>query len=284
MLGARRQRLHRQQQRRRARGRRRGGRAHGHGHDPVGRPQRHRAAQHVLRTTARGASSFVPYPDDNPPSLGQTCAGTGGHEVSGLGCVYDPQGDALVGNTFKHNGYFGNPTNSDFGELTLNNARRELLLEERRARRLASPRTSRRPRRPARARWRSATPSAPAARCTPRRSATPGFGSCPAGAQLPEARGGGAARGADAALHAEPVQGRAVERVVQGRQAHLARRAASAVGRPAGRDPVAPRGSASSGAGSTSPRATTSCSTCCSAGSAPRSRRRPRATDRAARA
>ena len=63
---------------------------------------------------------FVPYPDDNTPSLGQTCKGTGGHEFSGLGCVYDPQGDALVGNTFTHNGYFGNVSNSDYGELTLN--------------------------------------------------------------------------------------------------------------------------------------------------------------------
>jgi hypothetical protein len=62
----------------------------------------------------------APYPDSNPPSLNQTCTGTGGHEFSGLGCVYDPQGDAVTGNTFTHNGYFGNPTNSDFGELTLN--------------------------------------------------------------------------------------------------------------------------------------------------------------------
>ena len=64
---------------------------------------------------------FVPYPDNNTPSLDQTCAGTGGHYYSGLGCVYDPQGDALLDNTFKHNGYFKNPTNSDFGELTLSN-------------------------------------------------------------------------------------------------------------------------------------------------------------------
>jgi hypothetical protein len=62
---------------------------------------------------------FVPYPDNSSPSLGQTCAGTGGHQYSGLGCVYDPQGDALIGNTFKDNGDFMNPTNSDFGELTL---------------------------------------------------------------------------------------------------------------------------------------------------------------------
>jgi hypothetical protein len=62
----------------------------------------------------------VPYPDPSSPSLNQTCTGTGGHEFSGLGCVYDPQNDALIGNTFSNDGYFGNPTNSDFGELTLN--------------------------------------------------------------------------------------------------------------------------------------------------------------------
>ena len=64
---------------------------------------------------------FVPFPDANSPSLNQTCAGTGGHQYSGLGCVYDPQGDALLGNTFRHNGFFKNPTNSDFAELTLSN-------------------------------------------------------------------------------------------------------------------------------------------------------------------
>ncbi|HEY8081436.1 MAG TPA: hypothetical protein VIE15_05035 [Acidimicrobiales bacterium] len=64
---------------------------------------------------------YVPYPDSGSPSFGQTCASTGGHQYSGLGCVYDPQGDALIGNTFKHNGYYKNPSNSDFGELTLAN-------------------------------------------------------------------------------------------------------------------------------------------------------------------
>ena len=63
---------------------------------------------------------FVPFPDPNPPSLNQTCTGTGGHQASGLGCVYDPQGDALIGNVFSHNGSFGNVSNGDFGELTLN--------------------------------------------------------------------------------------------------------------------------------------------------------------------
>ncbi len=66
-----------------------------------------------------GAWGFlvVPYPDSGTPSLGQSCPATGGVEVSGLGCVYDPEGDALVHNTFSHNGYFGNPSNSDYGQI-----------------------------------------------------------------------------------------------------------------------------------------------------------------------
>jgi hypothetical protein len=62
---------------------------------------------------------FVPYADSNPPSNGQTCGGGGGQDVSGFGCVLDPKGDALIGNTFMHNGYFGNPSNADFGQITL---------------------------------------------------------------------------------------------------------------------------------------------------------------------
>lgn len=61
---------------------------------------------------------FVPYPDSGKPVLGQTCAGTGGVENSALGCIYDPEGDALLDNTFVHDGYFGNPSNSDFGQIT----------------------------------------------------------------------------------------------------------------------------------------------------------------------
>jgi hypothetical protein len=62
---------------------------------------------------------FVPYPDSNPPVLGQTCPGTGGHQDGALGCVYDPEGDAMLHNTFSNDGFFGNPSNVDFGELTL---------------------------------------------------------------------------------------------------------------------------------------------------------------------
>jgi hypothetical protein len=62
---------------------------------------------------------FVPYAQLGTPSLHQTCAGIGGHELTGFGCVMDPEGDALLHNTFRHNGYFHNPSNSDFGQITL---------------------------------------------------------------------------------------------------------------------------------------------------------------------
>ena len=62
---------------------------------------------------------FVPYPDANPPVMHQTCAGTGGNELSGFGCVYDDKGDALLHNTFTHDGYFGNPSNGDFGQIVI---------------------------------------------------------------------------------------------------------------------------------------------------------------------
>jgi hypothetical protein len=62
---------------------------------------------------------FVPYPDSGKPDPGETCAGTGGVESAGLGCVYDPEGNALLRNTFSHNGFFGNPGNVDFGQITL---------------------------------------------------------------------------------------------------------------------------------------------------------------------
>ena len=55
---------------------------------------------------------FVPYPDG-----GATC--TGGTELPGAGCYFDEFGDALLANTFEHNGFFGNPTNGDFGATNL---------------------------------------------------------------------------------------------------------------------------------------------------------------------
>ena len=48
---------------------------------------------------------FIPYADSNPPSNGQTCTGIGGHEVQPFGCVLDPKGNAMIGNTFTNNGF-----------------------------------------------------------------------------------------------------------------------------------------------------------------------------------
>jgi len=62
---------------------------------------------------------FVPYPDSNPPVLGQTCGGAGGFELAGFGCVLDPEGDALLDNRFVHDGYFANPSNADFGQIVI---------------------------------------------------------------------------------------------------------------------------------------------------------------------
>jgi len=68
-----------------------------------------------------GAWGFlmIPYPDSSTPEYNQSCPGTGGVESTLFGCVYDPKNDALLHNTFTNDGYFKNPSNSDFGELTL---------------------------------------------------------------------------------------------------------------------------------------------------------------------
>jgi len=62
---------------------------------------------------------FLPFPDTSAPPTGVTCAGAGGTQSTLLSaCVFDAQGDALLNNTFSQNGFFGNPTNGDYGNLT----------------------------------------------------------------------------------------------------------------------------------------------------------------------
>ncbi|MGH9078714.1 MAG: hypothetical protein ACRDYE_01310 [Acidimicrobiales bacterium] len=69
-------------------------------------------------------AAFVPYPDGNTTSDGRTCVGTKGFVatslgISGLSCIYDPQGDVLAHNKFSGNGTFGNPTNADYANLLI---------------------------------------------------------------------------------------------------------------------------------------------------------------------
>jgi hypothetical protein len=60
---------------------------------------------------------FVPYPDtETPPSDAPACAG--GVPGPSNFCNYDDWGNALLNNTFTHNGSYGNDQNGDFGEIT----------------------------------------------------------------------------------------------------------------------------------------------------------------------
>jgi hypothetical protein len=71
---------------------------------------------------------FEPYPDTgaapaNVIKAGMNCeGGTVDYNLLGfetINCMYDDWGNALVGNTFTNDGYFGNPSNGDAAELTL---------------------------------------------------------------------------------------------------------------------------------------------------------------------
>jgi hypothetical protein len=59
---------------------------------------------------------FLPYPDNGPPCTGGTPGGLGPGS-----CLYDDWGDALIGNTFSHNGSYGHPSNGDFAWLSFEN-------------------------------------------------------------------------------------------------------------------------------------------------------------------
>jgi hypothetical protein len=64
---------------------------------------------------------FVPYPDtETPPPEAPNCRGGAPGLFLGvtLPCIYDDWGNALIGNTFTNNGFFGNPSNGDFAEET----------------------------------------------------------------------------------------------------------------------------------------------------------------------
>ena len=50
---------------------------------------------------------LVPFPDSGPPCSGGT--------DTPAACIFDEWGDAVIGNTYEHNGFFGNPTNGDIG-------------------------------------------------------------------------------------------------------------------------------------------------------------------------
>jgi hypothetical protein len=64
---------------------------------------------------------LVPYPDSGPPCTGGTLVAPSNPSTpaSGQLCLFDDYGDAVVGNSYSHNGFFGNPTNGDVGAANL---------------------------------------------------------------------------------------------------------------------------------------------------------------------
>jgi hypothetical protein len=72
-------------------------------------------------------AAFVPYPDlETPPKNAIPCiGGTPNFSITLFGlpvtirCYYEDSNDAMIGNTFTHDGFYGNPTNGDIAELTL---------------------------------------------------------------------------------------------------------------------------------------------------------------------
>jgi hypothetical protein len=61
---------------------------------------------------------LVPFPDtDAPPPIAHCQGGTETGSL-GFGCLYDDWGNQVFRNTFARNGFFGNPTNGDIGQIT----------------------------------------------------------------------------------------------------------------------------------------------------------------------
>jgi hypothetical protein len=58
---------------------------------------------------------LVPYLDSGAPCDGGTYGGSFGPSS----CLWDDYGDALIGNTFSHNGGYGNPSNGDLGHVNI---------------------------------------------------------------------------------------------------------------------------------------------------------------------
>jgi hypothetical protein len=73
-------------------------------------------------------AAFVPYPDlETPPKNAIPCVGgIQNFSVTLFGlpvmiaCYYEDSGNAMIGNSFTHDGFYGNRTNGDIAELTLN--------------------------------------------------------------------------------------------------------------------------------------------------------------------
>jgi hypothetical protein len=127
---------------------------------------------------------FVPYPQSGDQDH-QSCKGTGGVKNTAFGCVYDPEGDVLEGNRYHHDGYFGNPSNSDFGELTLYGGQPENCFAANRDPNGSSPKDLEQSQ-PLSACGHTSTSAVDSGPLLGQVLCDTGFGSCPAGAHYPQ--------------------------------------------------------------------------------------------------
>jgi hypothetical protein len=65
----------------------------------------------IFENNGAWGTILVPYPDSGSPCTGGTS--------TPVACLYDEYGDAVIGNTYEHNGFFGNPTNGDIAAANL---------------------------------------------------------------------------------------------------------------------------------------------------------------------
>ena len=61
---------------------------------------------------------LVPFPDTGAPPPIAHCQGGVETGSLGYGCLYDDWGNRIFSNKFSGNGFFGNPTNGDIGQIT----------------------------------------------------------------------------------------------------------------------------------------------------------------------
>jgi hypothetical protein len=61
---------------------------------------------------------LVPFPDTETPPPVAHCEGGTQTGALGFGCLYDDWGNQVFENEFSKNGFFGNPTNGDIGQIT----------------------------------------------------------------------------------------------------------------------------------------------------------------------
>ena len=103
------------------------------GHDALGRAQRHRDGQHV-RQQRRLGDAVHPVPrHGHTVAAPEVRATTAASRSAASDASSRPRTTELEGNTYVHDGFFGNPTNADFGQIVLHSGLPSQLLRRQHA-------------------------------------------------------------------------------------------------------------------------------------------------------